>query len=34
LQKQASSDGNLEELFLKITEEVAAEGPTVSSVVE
>ena len=23
LQKQASSDGNLEELFLKITEEVA-----------
>src|SRR5438552_5872741 len=27
LQKQASSDGNLEELFLKITEEVAEESP-------
>jgi hypothetical protein len=26
LQKQASSDGNLEELFLKITEEVANEA--------
>jgi ABC-2 type transport system ATP-binding protein len=29
LQKQASSDGNLEELFLKITEEVVAEGVSV-----
>jgi len=29
LQKQASSDGNLEELFLKITEEVASEPVSV-----
>jgi hypothetical protein len=25
LQKQASSDGNLEELFIKITEEIVSE---------
>jgi ABC-2 type transport system ATP-binding protein len=30
LQKQASSDGNLEELFLKITEEVAEESPPIA----
>src|SRR5438874_1612536 len=31
LQKQASSDGNLEELFLKITEEAAEESPPVAT---
>ena len=30
LQKQASSDGNLEELFLKITEEIASEPVSIS----
>jgi len=32
LQKQASSDGNLEELFLKITDEAAAEGEAVAGI--
>ena len=31
LQKQASSDGNLEDLFLKITEEAAEEGEPVAT---
>jgi hypothetical protein len=33
LQRQASSDGNLEELFLKITEEAAEEQETVPGTV-
>ena len=32
LRKQASSDGNLEELFMKITEETAAEAADASAI--